>query len=72
MNITTMVAIMAALAAVMVVATTSQSVMADRNNHPHEGNTGQCIKINRELNLGGSKEDCRDTFSGHNPPPPLP
>lgn len=49
-------------------------VFADRNNKPHNGNTGQCIKINRELDLGGSKQDCRDSFTGkdHNNPPPLP
>lgn len=47
---------------------------ANRDDKPHKGSMGQCLKINRELDLGGSKEDCRDSFTGkgHNDPDPLP
>ena len=51
------------------------TAMADRNNHPHNGNNGQCIKLNRTFPPEIQDfEGCHDTFTGpgHNEPPPLP
>jgi hypothetical protein len=44
----------------------SVPVIADPHpeDHVKEGNNGQCWKLQKELNLGGTKEDCRDSFTG--------
>lgn len=67
-------AILATIATLIISTTIIQTAIGDRNDKPHKGSNGQCIKINRELDLGGSKEDCRDSFTGkgHNDPDPLP
>jgi hypothetical protein len=41
-------------------------VLADPHpeDHVKEGNNGQCWKLQKELNLGGTKDECRDSFTG--------
>lgn len=61
-----------AIALVSVVVSLATTVDAYAKEKTKEGNTGQCYKLQRELDLGGSKQDCKDTFSygnKHNQPP---
>ena len=44
----------------------TNSAIADPHpeDHQKEGNNGQCWKLQNELDLGGSKDDCRESFTG--------
>ena len=52
----------------------TMDALADRDDHPKKGNNGQCWKLQKELDLGGTKEECHDSFTGkdHNDDEPLP
>ena len=67
-------AAVATISIVMIGSITIIDVIADRDDHQKKGNNGGCWKLQKELDLGGTKEDCHDTFTGkdHNDPDPLP
>ena len=67
------VMIVTALVAGMIITTTT--AQADRNDKPHNGNNGQCIKLQKTFPEEIQDfEGCHTTFTGkgHNDPEPLP
>jgi hypothetical protein len=57
----------AAIAAVGIMLVGAQQyAIADPHpeDHTKSGNNGQCWKLQKELDLGGTKQDCHDSFTG--------
>ena len=60
---------------ILMISAITVDVIADRDDHQKKGSNGQCWKQQKELDLGGTKEDCHESFTGKDhdePDEPLP